>query len=134
MAVEAAGDIKAFVPGLPTCRCTSGEGLRVERPSGPGFHGRGGESAGVRSGPTVCSRTVRFPVFQPWGLGVQTQLKMKRRNGDMALNLGEGDLRVALAVRKMPLASAGDIAAVQRRTDSGVHTRLRAMSDEEPGR
>ena len=52
----------------------------------------------------------------------------------MALNLGEGDLRVALAVRKMPLASAGDIAAVQHRTYSGVRTRLRALSDEEPGR
>ena len=31
----------------------------------------------------------------------------------MALNLGEGDLRVALAVRNLSLASAGDIAAVQ---------------------
>ena len=51
----------------------------------------------------------------------------------MALNLGEGDLRVALAVRKMPLASAGDIAAVQHRTYSGVRTRLRAMSGEELG-
>ena len=52
----------------------------------------------------------------------------------MALNdLGEGDLRVALAVRKMPLASAGDIAAVQRRTDSGVHTRLRGLRAEDPG-
>ena len=50
----------------------------------------------------------------------------------MALNLGEGDLRVALAVRKMPLASAGDIAAVQHRTYSGVRTRLRGLSDEEP--
>ena len=53
----------------------------------------------------------------------------------MALNdLGEGDLRVARAVRNLSLASAGDIAAVQRRTDSGVHTRLRALSDENPGR
>ena len=49
------------------------------------------------------------------------------------IDLGEGDLRVARAVRKMPLASAGDIAAVQRRTDSGVHTRLRGLSDETLG-
>ena len=49
------------------------------------------------------------------------------------IDLGEGDLRVALAVRNLSLASAGDIAAVQRRTDSGVHTRLRGLSDENLG-
>ena len=41
----------------------------------------------------------------------------------MALkDLGEGDLRVVRAVLALPLASAGDIAAVQRRSASGVHT------------
>ena len=52
----------------------------------------------------------------------------------MALkDLGEGDLRVVRAVLTMPLASALDIAAVQRRTDSGVHTRLRGLSAENLG-
>ena len=52
----------------------------------------------------------------------------------MALkDLGEGDLRVVRAVRDLPLVSALDIAAVQRRTSSGVHTRLRGLSDEELG-
>ena len=49
----------------------------------------------------------------------------------MALkDLGEGDLRVVQAVLDLPLASAGDIAAVQHRSASGVHSRLRALSDE----
>ena len=48
-------------------------------------------------------------------------------------DLGEGDLRVVRAVLNLPLASALDIAAVQRRTDSGVHTRLRRLSAEAPG-
>ena len=48
-------------------------------------------------------------------------------------DLGEGDLRAARAVLHLPLASAGNIAAVQRRTDSGVHTRLRGLSAEDPG-
>ena len=49
------------------------------------------------------------------------------------IDLGQGDLRVARAVRNLSLASAGDIAAVQRRTDSGVHTRLRGLSAENLG-
>ena len=48
-------------------------------------------------------------------------------------NLGGGDLRVVRAVLQMPLASAGDIAAVQGRSASGVHTRLRGLSDETLG-
>ena len=52
----------------------------------------------------------------------------------MALqDLGEGDLRVAGAVLELPLASAGDIAALQSRAVSGVHTRLRALSAENLG-
>ena len=48
----------------------------------------------------------------------------------MGLNdLGEGDLRVVRAVLDLPLASAGDIAALQRRSASGVHARLRALGD-----
>ena len=48
-------------------------------------------------------------------------------------DLGEGDLRVVRAVLELPLASAGDIAALQRRSVSGVHTRLRALSGEKLG-
>ncbi len=44
-------------------------------------------------------------------------------------DLGEGDLRVVRAVLELPLASAGDIAALQRRSASGVHARLRALGD-----
>ena len=45
------------------------------------------------------------------------------------MDLGDGDLRVVRAVLEMPLASAGDIAAVQARAVSGVHARLRGLSD-----
>ena len=48
-------------------------------------------------------------------------------------DLGEGDLRVVRAVLELPLASAGDIAALQRRSVSGVHTRLRGLSGEKLG-
>ena len=44
-------------------------------------------------------------------------------------DLGSGDLRVVRAVLDQPLASAGDIAAAQGRTASGVHARLRSVSD-----
>lgn len=44
--------------------------------------------------------------------------------------LGEGDLRVVRAVLELPLASAGDIASLQRRSASGVHARLRALGDQ----
>ena len=46
------------------------------------------------------------------------------------MDLGDGDLRVVRAVLDLPLASAGDIAAVQDRTVSGVHARLRGLSAE----
>lgn len=46
----------------------------------------------------------------------------------MLQNLGEGDRRVVSQLLHMPLASAEDIAAVQDRTVSGVHTRLRRLA------
>ena len=44
-------------------------------------------------------------------------------------DLSEGDMRVARGVLALPLGSAGDIAAAQRRTVSGVHARLRQLRD-----
>ena len=44
----------------------------------------------------------------------------------MALtDLSDGDLRVVRGVLGLPMATAGDIAAVQGRTVSGVNRRLR---------
>ena len=50
----------------------------------------------------------------------------------MALtDLSDGDLRVVRGVLGLPMATAGDIAAVQGRTVSGVNRRLRQLSDAE---
>ena len=50
----------------------------------------------------------------------------------MALtDLSDGDLRVVRGVLGLPMVTAGDIAAVQGRTVSGVNRRLRQLSDAE---